>query len=80
MSSSEVAVKSGDDPEKSDHPGEDSLYKSDSEAGDNEEKLTHNENDDPGRDEVEWMDDGHQHDLESQKSRVSYLTLTINKL
>lgn len=36
-----------------------------------------NENRDMDADEAEWMDIGHQHDLESQKSRVSYVDASL---
>lgn len=42
----------------------------------NEKPTPHNPHDDPDRDEVEWMDRGHEVDLESQKSHVCFLSTT----
>jgi hypothetical protein len=49
-----------------------SLCNSDLEATSITEKATaHNQVDGPDSDEVEWIDRGYKHDIESQKSHVS---------
>lgn len=67
------------DPEKTAAPTEASSYLSDVEATD-EKPTPHNPRDDPDRDEAEWMDRGHMHDLESQKSHVRAFQLSKRRL
>jgi hypothetical protein len=66
------------DPEKTAATTEASSYVSDIEAA-AEKPTPQNPHDDPDRDEAEWMDRGHMHDLESQKSHVRALQLSKNK-